>query len=83
MCSSCGMRSRDSMAVVAIPAAIIRLIYGDAFVRLVSLCRFAYLADAVVSVCFSSELVPCRSMPGAMALRSHGEQDQRAETIAR
>ena len=69
------------MAVVAIPAAIIRLLYGGAFVRLVSLCRFTYLADAVVYVCFSSEMVSCRSIPSAVALRSHGEQDQRAEIV--
>ena len=69
------------MAVVAIPAAIIRLLYGDAFVRLVSLCRFTYLADTVVDVRFSSEMVSCRSIPGAVALRSHGEQDQCAGIV--
>jgi hypothetical protein len=61
--------------------SIMRLLCGGPFVRLVSLCRFAYLADTVVYVCFSSEMVSCRSIPGAVALRSHREQDRRAETV--
>src|SRR5258707_3286360 len=59
---------RHSMAVVAIAATIIRLLCGGAFVRLVSVSRFTYLADAVVYGCFSSEMVSCRSIPGAVAL---------------
>ncbi len=62
-------------------ALITRLLYRGSFARLVSLYRFAYVADAVVHVCFSSEMVSCRSIPGAVALRSHREQERRAETV--
>jgi hypothetical protein len=47
---------RHSIKAALIPAAIMRLLYRGPFVRLVSLCRFIYLTNAVVYVCFSSEM---------------------------
>ena len=68
-------------AVVVAAAAIMRILYRGTFVRLVSLCRLIYLADVVVYACFSSEIVSCRLVLSAVALRSHGEKVRRAETV--
>jgi hypothetical protein len=56
-------------------------LYRGPFIRLVSLCRFAHITDAVVYVCFSSEMASCCSILNAMALRSHGGQIRGAETV--
>lgn len=74
-------RSNPIKAVVVAAAAIIRILYVGTFVRLVSLCRLVYLADAVVYACFSSEIVSCCLVLGAVALRSHGEKIRRAEAV--
>jgi hypothetical protein len=71
---------RRSIKAVVVAAALMRLLYRGPFARLVSLCRFTYLADAVVYVCFSARW-SCRSILSAVALRAHGEQIRRAEIV--
>jgi hypothetical protein len=42
------------------------LLYRGPVVRLVSLCRFSYLADVIVQVCFTSEIVSYCCTPSAV-----------------
>ena len=58
-----------------------RPLYRRRVLRLVSLCRFTYVADAVVYICFPSEIASCRPVADAMVLRSHAGLIRCAEIV--